>query len=73
MLIVLLARGLTLPGAIDGIKFYLYPDPARLVDPQVNNELSCPLTCVPNIIIPKQIGDGNVVVVAPQVCLESSR
>ncbi|XP_036839794.1 sodium- and chloride-dependent GABA transporter 2 isoform X2 [Oncorhynchus mykiss] len=35
MLIVLLARGLTLPGAIDGIKFYLYPDPARLVDPQV--------------------------------------
>uniref|UniRef100_A0A4W5KSW8 Transporter n=1 Tax=Hucho hucho TaxID=62062 RepID=A0A4W5KSW8_9TELE len=35
MMIVLLARGLTLPGAIDGIKFYLYPDPARLVDPQV--------------------------------------
>ncbi|KAL0978146.1 hypothetical protein UPYG_G00166730 [Umbra pygmaea] len=35
MLLVLLVRGLTLPGAIDGIKFYLYPDPARLVDPQV--------------------------------------
>ncbi|XP_062325095.1 sodium- and chloride-dependent GABA transporter 2-like [Osmerus eperlanus] len=35
MLGVLLVRGLTLPGAIDGIKFYLYPDPARLADPQV--------------------------------------
>uniref|UniRef100_A0A4W5QMJ4 Transporter n=1 Tax=Hucho hucho TaxID=62062 RepID=A0A4W5QMJ4_9TELE len=35
MLLVLLVRGLTLPGAIDGIKFYLYPDPARLADPQV--------------------------------------
>ncbi|XP_056463377.1 sodium- and chloride-dependent GABA transporter 2-like [Gadus chalcogrammus] len=35
MLVVLLVRGLTLPGAIDGIKFYLYPDPTRLVDPQV--------------------------------------
>ncbi|CAB1354012.1 unnamed protein product [Coregonus sp. 'balchen'] len=35
MLVVLLVRGLTLPGAIDGIKFYLYPDPARLADPQV--------------------------------------
>nr|XP_046197219.1 solute carrier family 6 member 22, tandem duplicate 2 isoform X4 [Oncorhynchus gorbuscha] len=35
MLLVLLVRGLTLPGAIDGIKFYLYPDPARLTDPQV--------------------------------------
>ncbi|XP_063324240.1 sodium- and chloride-dependent GABA transporter 2-like [Pelmatolapia mariae] len=35
MLVVLLVRGLTLPGAIDGIKFYLYPDPSRLADPQV--------------------------------------
>ncbi|XP_015197942.2 sodium- and chloride-dependent GABA transporter 2-like isoform X1 [Lepisosteus oculatus] len=35
MLVVLLARGLTLPGAIGGIIFYLYPDPARLADPQV--------------------------------------
>ncbi|XP_063071572.1 sodium- and chloride-dependent GABA transporter 2-like isoform X2 [Engraulis encrasicolus] len=35
MLIVLLVRGVTLPGAADGIKFYLYPDPARLADPQV--------------------------------------
>ncbi|KAF5909365.1 sodium- and chloride-dependent GABA transporter 2-like isoform X2, partial [Clarias magur] len=35
MLMVLLVRGLTLPGAIDGIRFYLYPDPTRLLDPQV--------------------------------------
>ncbi|XP_068450306.1 sodium- and chloride-dependent GABA transporter 2-like [Clinocottus analis] len=35
MLVVLLARGLTLPGAMAGITFYLYPDPTRLVDPQV--------------------------------------
>ena len=35
MMIALLIRGVTLPGAIDGIKFYLYPDPSRLTDPQV--------------------------------------
>ncbi|XP_046715438.1 solute carrier family 6 member 22, tandem duplicate 1 [Silurus meridionalis] len=35
ILAVLLVRGLTLPGAVDGIIFYLYPDPARLADPQV--------------------------------------
>lgn len=35
MLLVLLVRGLTLPGAVEGIKFYLYPDPTRLADPQV--------------------------------------
>lgn len=35
MLTVLLVRGLTLPGALNGIKFYLYPDPSRLSDPQV--------------------------------------
>ncbi|KAI5109224.1 solute carrier family 6 (neurotransmitter transporter), member 13 isoform X1 [Silurus meridionalis] len=35
MLLVLLVRGLTLPGASDGIKFYLYPDFTRLTDPQV--------------------------------------
>ncbi|KAL7386497.1 hypothetical protein ABVT39_009354 [Epinephelus coioides] len=33
-LIVLLVRGLTLPGAVDGIRFYLSPDPTRLTDPQ---------------------------------------
>lgn len=35
MLLVLLVRGLTLPGAGEGIKFYLYPDISRLEDPQV--------------------------------------
>ncbi|XP_057188990.1 sodium- and chloride-dependent GABA transporter 2-like [Triplophysa rosa] len=35
MLLVLLIRGLTLPGALQGIMFYLYPEPSRLTDPQV--------------------------------------
>ncbi|XP_072529352.1 sodium- and chloride-dependent GABA transporter 2-like [Salminus brasiliensis] len=35
MLLVLLVRGLTLPGAGRGIQFYLYPDLGRLADPQV--------------------------------------
>ncbi|XP_032077815.1 sodium- and chloride-dependent betaine transporter isoform X2 [Thamnophis elegans] len=35
MLIVLLIRGVTLPGALDGIIFYLNPDVSRLADPQV--------------------------------------
>ncbi|XP_072296600.1 sodium- and chloride-dependent GABA transporter 2-like [Eucyclogobius newberryi] len=35
MMIALLIRGVTLPGAADGIRFYLWPDPSRLADPQV--------------------------------------
>uniref|UniRef100_A0A6Q2XZ55 Transporter n=1 Tax=Esox lucius TaxID=8010 RepID=A0A6Q2XZ55_ESOLU len=35
MLLILLIRGLTLPGAMQGVKFYLYPEPERLSDPQV--------------------------------------
>ncbi|XP_073784796.1 uncharacterized protein isoform X1 [Danio rerio] len=35
MLLVLLIRGLTLPGALQGVVFYLYPEPAHLADPQV--------------------------------------
>ncbi|KAL0973415.1 hypothetical protein UPYG_G00203280 [Umbra pygmaea] len=35
MLLILLIRGLTLPGAMQGVKFYLYPEPDRLSEPQV--------------------------------------
>ncbi|XP_024908316.1 sodium- and chloride-dependent betaine transporter-like [Cynoglossus semilaevis] len=35
MLLILLIRGLTLPGAWDGITFYLYPDLNRLADLEV--------------------------------------
>nr|XP_046267391.1 sodium- and chloride-dependent GABA transporter 2-like isoform X1 [Scatophagus argus] len=35
MLLILLIRGVTLPGALDGIIYYLYPDISRLSDPQV--------------------------------------
>uniref|UniRef100_A0AAQ5XVX2 Solute carrier family 6 member 11a n=1 Tax=Amphiprion ocellaris TaxID=80972 RepID=A0AAQ5XVX2_AMPOC len=35
MLFVLFVRGMSLPGAFHGIKYYLYPNPARLADPQV--------------------------------------
>ncbi|KAG2468368.1 S6A13 protein, partial [Polypterus senegalus] len=34
MIVILLVRGLTLPGAANGIIFYLYPDVSRLADPQ---------------------------------------
>lgn len=35
MLLALLIRGLTLPGAMQGVKFYIYPDFQRLMEPQV--------------------------------------
>ncbi|KAG7232959.1 hypothetical protein INR49_007914, partial [Caranx melampygus] len=35
MLLILLVRGLTLPGAWDGIRFYLNPDLSRLADVEV--------------------------------------
>lgn len=38
MLVVLLIRGVTLPGAAQGIQFYLYPNLTRLWDPQVRRQ-----------------------------------
>ena len=35
MLVILLIRGLSLPGALQGVQFYLLPEPSRLTDPQV--------------------------------------
>lgn len=35
MLIILLIRGITLPGAYEGVIYYLKPDLLRLKDPQV--------------------------------------
>ncbi|KAF7652993.1 hypothetical protein LDENG_00089030, partial [Lucifuga dentata] len=35
MLLILLIRGLSLPGAFDGVMFYLQPEPSHLIDPQV--------------------------------------
>lgn len=42
MLAVLLIRGVTLPGAAQGIQFYLYPDITRLWDPQVRTSTGPP-------------------------------
>lgn len=35
VLLILLVKGATLPGAIDGVKYYLEPNITRLADPQV--------------------------------------
>uniref|UniRef100_A0A667YFP2 Transporter n=1 Tax=Myripristis murdjan TaxID=586833 RepID=A0A667YFP2_9TELE len=41
MIVALLIRGLTLPGAADGIRFYLLPNPSRLADPQPDASCGC--------------------------------
>lgn len=40
MLLVLLVRGATLPGATQGIIYYLKPNITRLADPQVHKHPS---------------------------------
>lgn len=44
MLLVLLIRGLTLPGALDGVLYYLLPQVSRLADPQVGAPQGLELT-----------------------------
>ena len=39
MLLILLIRGLTLPGAWEGIYYYLYPDMNRLANLEVDDSL----------------------------------
>ncbi|KAG5837196.1 hypothetical protein ANANG_G00236720 [Anguilla anguilla] len=56
MLLVLLIRGLTLPGALQGVLFYLYPDPTRLTDPQVWME------AVSQIFSSYSLGGGSLIV-----------
>ena len=41
MMFALLIRGVTLTGAIDGIRFYLSPNVTRLADPQVRVKCWC--------------------------------
>lgn len=35
LLVVLLVRGLTLPGAVEGLKYYATPNLSKLGDPEV--------------------------------------
>lgn len=60
MLFVLLIRGITLPGAVDGIIYYLYPDVSRLSDPQVNMHVQSSYLTI-HIVLSKY---------RPKVCLQ---
>ncbi|KAL3992056.1 prostaglandin-endoperoxide synthase 1 [Sarotherodon galilaeus] len=56
MLLILLIRGLSLPGALEGVMFYLLPEPSRLMDPQVWME------AVSQIFFSYSIGVGSLIV-----------
>ncbi|XP_054867989.1 sodium- and chloride-dependent GABA transporter 2-like isoform X2 [Amphiprion ocellaris] len=56
MLFILLIRGLTLPGALQGVKFYLLPELSRLTDPQVWMEAGT------QIFFSYSIGVGSIIV-----------
>ncbi|XP_015228245.1 PREDICTED: sodium- and chloride-dependent GABA transporter 2-like [Cyprinodon variegatus] len=56
MLLILLIRGLCLPGALEGVLFYLLPDPTRLTDPQVWMEAGA------QIFFSYSIGVGSLIV-----------
>ncbi|KAM8903736.1 sodium- and chloride-dependent GABA transporter 2-like isoform 2-T2 [Spinachia spinachia] len=56
MLLILLIRGLSLPGALQGVLYYLLPDPSRLADPQVWMEAGA------QILFSYSVGVGSLIV-----------
>ncbi|XP_058490060.1 sodium- and chloride-dependent GABA transporter 2-like [Solea solea] len=56
MLLILLIRGLSLPGALQGVVFYLLPEPSRLTDPQVWMEAGA------QIFFSYNVGYGSLIV-----------
>ncbi|KAM9853485.1 sodium- and chloride-dependent GABA transporter 2-like [Aulostomus maculatus] len=56
MLVALLIRGLSLPGALQGVLFYLLPEPSRLADPQVWMEAGA------QIFFSYSVGVGSLIV-----------
>ncbi|XP_035241049.1 sodium- and chloride-dependent GABA transporter 2-like isoform X1 [Anguilla anguilla] len=62
MLLVLLIRGLTLPGALQGVVFYLYPDPSHLTDPQFVMSLQVWMEAGSQIFFSYSLGVGTLTV-----------
>ncbi|XP_041796659.1 sodium- and chloride-dependent GABA transporter 2-like [Chelmon rostratus] len=56
MLLILLIRGLSLPGALQGVLYYLLPEPSRLTDPQVWMEAGA------QIFFSYSVGVGSLIV-----------